>query len=383
MSDNIDLNHNNMIKRWWRAVDQHLIIALALLFMFSLMLVTTASPAVANRIGLVDNYFAIRQVIYLSAGGILIITFSMLDKKWIKRVAILGFLFTLVMLVLVKFVGHEVKGATRWISIAGFSYQPSEFMKPFFAIMVGWVLSLKYQDPSIETQLNFTLMGLYGTIALLLILQPDFGTLVMMTSVFILQIFVSGLPIIWLLMAFIVASFGISASYFLLPHVATRINNFLDPAASENYQVSRSIMAFEHGGIYGVGPGEGVIKQNIPDSHTDFIFAVSGEEFGAVISMVIVLIFAYIVIRTILKLVEENDKFIQFAALGIIGQFGLQAAINIGVTLNLLPTKGMTLPFISYGGSSTLSTSIAMGMLMGLTKRKARIHQFKLQNVEV
>lgn len=383
MSDNLDLNHHNVITRWWRSVDQHLIISLALLFAFSIILAATASPAVANRIGLVDNYFAMRQVVYLSIGGILVISCSMLDKKWIKRFAILGFLFSLLMLVLVKFVGYEVKGATRWISIAGFSYQPSEFMKPFFAIMVGWILSLKYQDPSLESQVNITLISIYSAIALLLILQPDFGTLVLMTSVFILQLFVSGLPMIWLFMAFIIGIFGISASYFMLPHVAARINKFLDPAAGENYQVTRSIMAFEHGGIYGVGPGEGVIKQNLPDSHTDFIFAVSGEEFGAIISIVIIMIFAYIVLRTIMKLMDEYDKFIQFASLGIIAQFGLQAAINIGVTLNLLPTKGMTLPFISCGGSSTLSTSLAIGMLMGLTKRKARIRQFRLQNIEV
>lgn len=370
----------NILRKWWRIVDQPTVISLAILFCFSLMLVTTSSSAVANRIGLVDNYFSSRQVLYLIAATILIIIFSSLEKKWIKRIAILGFLFSVAMLVLVKFFGYEVKGARRWISIGGFSYQPSEFIKPFFAVVVGWVLSLKYK---VEFP-SFQVCGmLYLIVAALLIIQPDFGMLVMITMVFGIQLFVAGLPFIWIAIAGCASIFGVVGAYMTLPHVTVRINNFLDPVASENYQVNRSIMAFEHGGIYGTGPGEGTVKQHLPDSHTDFIFAVAGEEFGAIICLIIIGAFGYIVIRTLLLLMRQDDKFVQFAATGIITQFGLQSAINIGVTLNLLPTKGMTLPFISYGGSSTMAISIAMGMLLGLTKRSAMGGRYRPEEYEM
>jgi len=371
---------NNFIKRWWKVIDQQTIIAMVILLAFSLMLVTTASPAVANRIGLTDNYFSSRHVVFLALAVIIILTFSLLDKKWIRRLAILGFLGSLVMLVLVKFYGFEVKGATRWINIGGFSYQPSEFMKPFFAVVTGWILSLHYHEDFPSFKVCFIL---FLCVAALLIIQPDFGMLVMVSAVFGIQLFVAGLPIIWLFIAIFASVFGSIGAYLLLPHVASRINRFLDPVNSENYQVTRSLEAFESGGLYGKGPGEGSVKQFLPDSHTDFIFAVAGEEFGAIICLMIIITFAYIVIRMLVNLLHEDDKFIQIAAIGIISQFGLQAVINMGVSLNLLPTKGMTLPFISYGGSSTLAISIGMGMLLGLTKRKASLVKYRLQNVEI
>jgi cell division protein FtsW len=371
---------NNFINRWWKVIDQQTIIAMVILLAFSLMLVTTASPAVANRIGLTDNYFSSRHVVFLALAVIIILTFSLLDKKWIRRLAIFGFLGSLLMLVLVKFYGFEVKGATRWINIGGFSYQPSEFMKPFFAVVTGWILSLHYYEEFPSFKVCFIL---FVSVAALLIIQPDFGMLVMVSAVFGIQLFVAGLPIIWLFIAIFASVFGSIGAYLLLPHVASRINRFLDPVNSENYQVTRSLEAFESGGLYGKGPGEGSVKQFLPDSHTDFIFAVAGEEFGAIICLMIIIIFAYIVIRILINLLHEDDKFIQIAAIGIISQFGLQAVINMGVSLNLLPTKGMTLPFISYGGSSTLAISIGMGMLLGLTKRKASLVKYRLQNVEI
>ena len=371
---------NNFINRWWKVIDQQTIIAMVILLAFSLMLVTTASPAVANRIGLTDNYFSSRHVVFLALAVIIILTFSLLDKKWIRRLAIFGFLGSLLMLVLVKFYGFEVKGATRWINIGGFSYQPSEFMKPFFAVVTGWILSLHYYEEFPSFKVCFIL---FVSVAALLIIQPDFGMLVMVSAVFGIQLFVAGLPIIWLFIAIFASVFGSIGAYLLLPHVASRINRFLDPVNSENYQGTRSLEAFESGGLYGKGPGEGSVKQFLPDSHTDFIFAVAGEEFGAIICLMIIITFAYIVIRILINLLHEDDKFIQIAAIGIISQFGLQAVINMGVSLNLLPTKGMTLPFISYGGSSTLAISIGMGMLLGLTKRKASLVKYRLQNVEI
>ncbi|WP_347938731.1 putative lipid II flippase FtsW [Rickettsia oklahomensis] len=371
---------NNFIKLWWRSTDRQIIISLIILFAFSLMLVTTSGSAVASRIGLEENYFASRQILYLVAASGLILLFSCFNKKWLRRFAILGFIASVVLLIAVKFLGYEVKGAVRWINILGISIQPSEFIKPFFAVVTGWILSLKFNDdfPSVTI-----CVILYYIVAILLIIQPDFGMLVMITAVFGIQLFIAGMPIFWIVLTGLLGMIGVTIAYFWLPHVTQRINSFLDPDSSENYQVSKSLKAFEHGGLYGRGPGEGAVKQMLPDSHTDFIFAVAGEEFGAIICLIVIGIFAFIVLRSLVKLLSEKDKFIQFAASGIIAQLGLQAIINIGVTLNLLPTKGMTLPFISYGGSSTLAVAIATGMLLGFTRHRTPLNSYKIHNIEI
>ncbi len=371
---------NNYIKRWWRSIDQQTIIALVILFVFSMMLVTTSGSAVANRIGLNDHYFASRQLFYLASALLLIVFFSFFPKKWLKRLSIIGFIVSVILLILVKLYGYEIKGATRWINILGFSMQPSEFIKPFFAVVTGWILSMKFEG---EFPGLFICTGLYVIVALLLIIQPDFGMLVMVTIVFGIQLFIAGMPILWIMFAIFMLVFGVTTAYFCLPHVAKRINNFLDHDNSNNYQVNKSIRAFEQGGLYGCGPGEGAVKQVLPDSHADFIFAVAGEEFGAIICLIIVGIFAFIVIRSLLKLINEEDKFIQLAASGITTQIGLQAIINIGVTLNLFPTKGMTLPFISYGGSSTCAIAIATGMLLGFTKHRTSFIRYKVQDIDI
>ncbi|BDU60546.1 cell division protein FtsW [Candidatus Rickettsia kotlanii] len=344
------------------------------------MLVTTSGSAVASRIGLEESYFASRQIFYLAAASGLILLFSCLNKKWLRRFAIVGFIASIVLLIAVKFFGYEVKGAVRWINILGLSIQPSEFIKPFFAVVTGWILSIKFNDdfPS------FTIcVILYSIVAILLIIQPDFGMLVMITAVFGIQLFIAGMPIFWIVLAGFLGMIGVTIAYFWLPHVTQRINSFLDSDSSENYQVSKSLKAFEHGGLYGRGPGEGAVKQVLPDSHTDFIFAVAGEEFGAIICLIVIGIFAFIVLRSLIKLLNETDKFVQFAASGIIAQLGLQAIINMGVTLHLFPTKGMTLPFISYGGSSTLAIAIATGMLLGFTRHRTPLNSYKIRNIEI
>ena len=374
----IDL-HKNFLWRWWRGIDQQTIIALGLLFAFSLMLVTTASPAVAMRIGLEESYFSTRQVAYLLIAATVIFVLSFMDRYLIKRGAIIGFMLSFILLILVKFFGYEVKGAKRWINIIGFSMQPSEFLKPCFSVMTAWILAMRENNvPSFSISIS-----LYAVVALVLITQPDFGMLIMVTAVWCVQLFISGLPILWILIAIAGGIMGIFGAYTMLPHVAQRINSFLDPATSENYQVTKSIAAFENGGLYGRGPGEGSVKQVLPDSHTDFIFAVAGEEFGAVVCLIIAAIFAFIVIRGLVMLVYEEDRFTILASVGLLSQFGLQSIINMGVTLNLLPTKGMTLPFISYGGSSTLSVAIGMGMLLALTRQHTSLTKYKSQILEL
>lgn len=369
----------NFIEKWWRQIDQSTMIAILILIIFSAMLVTTASPAVANRIGLVDNYFTTKQFLFLAIALFLIFVISSLSHYLLKAFVLTGFVLTIISLVIVKFYGHEIKGATRWINIAGFTLQPSEFVKPFFAILIGWLLSLKYID---DLPIIKICMFLYLLVATLLAIQPDFGMLVVLTSIFVIQLFVAGLPFILLLACLCGFSIIILAAYFIFPHVATRINSFLYLKVSENYQVNKSLMAFKEGGLYGKGPGEGAIKQNIPDSHTDFIFAVAGEEFGAIIAMFIIAVLAFLIIHNLLKLFKNDDAFIQIAGVGIISYIGMQAIFNIGVTLNLFPTKGMTLPLISYGGSSTIAISIALGLLMNLTKRKTSMVKYKRKDYE-
>lgn len=374
----IDL-HKNFLWRWWRAIDQQTIIALSLLFAFSLMLVTTSSPAVATRIGLEESYFSTRQVVYLLIAASIIFVLSFMDRDMIKRTALVGFLMSFILLVLVKFFGYEVKGAKRWINLFGFSMQPSEFLKPCFSVATAWIFSIREENvPSFSISV-FT----YLLVAAALITQPDFGMLIMVTAVWGVQLFISGLPVLWILIAIVGGIIGVFGAYNMLPHVAQRINSFLDPSSSENYQVTKSIAAFNNGGLYGRGPGEGSVKQVLPDSHTDFIFAVAGEEFGAIVCLIIAAIFAFIVIRGLIMLVYEDDRFTILASVGLLAQFGLQSVINMGVTLNLLPTKGMTLPFISYGGSSTLSVAIGMGMLLALTRQHTSLTKYKLQILEL
>jgi cell division protein FtsW len=371
--------HRSFLRSWWRSIDQQTIISLGLLFAFSLMLVTTASPAVAHRIGLEATYFSSRHTIYLLLGGISIFCISLIDIINIRRLGIIGLAASIILLILVKFYGYEVKGATRWINIAGFSMQPSEFVKPFFIIATAWILSMKSKEyPAFAISLV-----LYLTIITLLFLQPDFGMVVMVSLIWGVQLFVSGLPIIWIIIAMIGGAGLLLFAYNFLPHATDRINNFLNPKVGENYQVTKSLKAFEQGGLYGKGPGEGSVKQVLPDSHADFIFSVAGEEFGAIICLIIATIFAFIVVRGLLLLIDEEDRFTILAATGILCQFGLQAIINMGVTLNMLPTKGMTLPFISYGGSSTMAIAIGMGFLLSLTRKRGGLTKYRMQMLEL
>lgn len=377
MDDNHKININPIqifIWKWWRGIDQHLLIAVIILMSLSLLLVTTASSAVAGRIGLAEDYFANRHLVYSSISIICLLIFSSLDIAWLKRIIIAAIVVNIFMLIFVKLFGHEVKGAKRWINLFGFSYQPSEFIKPLFAVTTGWIFSL-----SCSKNLSFLMsLALYLIVAFLLIIQPDLGMLIALTGIWSLQLFVAGIPILWMIIVVASAILGIFAAYNFLPHVHERINSFIHPSEHENYQVSKSLEAFWQGGIFGRGPGEGNVKHMLPDSHTDFIFAVAGEEFGILVCIFISTVFAFIVIKGIIKLIRETDKFIMYASVGIIAQIGLQSAINMGVSLNLLPTKGMTLPFISYGGSSSLSISIAMGILLSLTRSRKHIVEYNV-----
>lgn len=364
----LDRTNKSLFGRWWWTIDRPTFFALfALLFLGSL-LVQAASPPVAERLGLDSYYFVTRHQIFAVLAFIVMVGMSLCSTAWVRRFAFLGLAGSLLLMVLVLFVGIETKGAHRWMSILGFSIQPSEFMKPFFAVVMAWICTQKYERayfPSYKVAI-----GLYVIAVGLLLAQPDFGMTVTVTAMWCIQLFMAGLPFVWVILLIILGAGGVFAAYTFLPHVANRINMFLDPSSGDSYQVRKSLEAFEHGGILGRGPGEGQVKHHLPDSHTDFIFSVAGEELGMLACVLIVCLFAFIVLRALSRVWNSKDIFTMLAVVGIIAQFGIQSIINMGVAINLLPPKGMTLPFISYGGSSTIAVAIGMGMLLALTRKR-------------
>jgi len=250
----------------------------------------------------------------------------------------------------------------------GFSLQPSEFMKPCFAIVAAWLFTLQRDTSTVPG--NLISFILFGIVVTLLILQPDLGQTLLVAAIWGMQLVLAGLSIYWVVGLIIAGSLGLLLAYALLPHVQTRIDIFLDPAGNDAYQVTQSILSFSKGGLFGRGPGEGSIKSALPDAHADFVFAVIGEEFGAIACFIIVFLVMIVVLRGFLRMMKEEDFFITLAASGILLQFGLQAIINMSSSLNLIPTKGMTLPFISYGGSSLLAMAFGMGAVLAFTRKR-------------
>lgn len=360
----------NLFTSWWWTVDRLTFFSIMAMVAVGSIMVTTASPAVAERIGLESFYFVQRQIIFsLLAVGVLF-TFSLFSPLTVRRFATLAFIIGIVFLVAVLFFGAEAKGAKRWLDIAGFSIQPSEFMKPIFIVLTAWMLAESKQRASFQG-IKIS-VALYLILVALLMAQPDLGMTLIISMVWMGQLFIAGLPLFWVAAFVTCVSVGILGAYAFFPHVTYRIDSFLASleGGGESYQVRKSLEAFSSGGFFGKGPGEGVVKQYVPDSHTDFIFAVAGEEFGALVCICMVGLYAFVVLRGLRRLMGEKDIFIVYAVAGLLIQFGVQSAINMGVTLNLLPTKGMTLPFISYGGSSILAISMAMGMMLALTRRR-------------
>lgn len=358
----------SMLGRWWWTVDRPTWFALIALMAIGAVMVTAASPMIAERIGLPSFHFVHRHVVFLVLSFVAMFGISVMPIGQVRQLAFLTFFISLLLLLVLPWIGYENKGAVRWIRFAGLSIQPSEFLKPAFAVVAAWVFSEKYRHadfPSYKVAI-----GLYALVIGLLIIQPDFGMSVVMTGVFALQFFLAGVPLIWVSVLVILALGGAVSAYWFLPHVTKRIDRFLDPSSGDNYQVEKSLEAFQNGGWLGRGPGEGEVKAYIPDSHTDFIFAVAGEEYGVLICLLIIGLYGFIVLRGFMRMMNQQNVFIVLATAGLLGQFALQAIINMGVAVNLLPAKGMTLPFLSYGGSSLLAMGLAMGMLLALTRKQ-------------
>jgi cell division protein FtsW len=281
------------------------------------------------------------------------------------------FLIGIVAMVLVLFLGYETKGAKRWLMIFGVSVQPSELIKPAFLVVSAWLLAEKHADPEFRG-MQYTLV-LLAIVSLLTVLQPDIGmTLVIAGSCFT-QIFIAGMPLFWVFSVVAAGIVGLTLSYFFIPHVTSRIDSFFHPElidADQLYQIRQSIEAFHHGGWFGCGPGEGIVKRLVPDAHSDFVFSVAGEEYGLLMCAFIASLFAFIVIRSLLHITNIKDLFIVYSVAGLAIQFGLQAFVNMSTALRLIPTKGMTLPFVSYGGSSMLAIGIGIGMILSLTRKR-------------
>ncbi|HYZ24291.1 MAG TPA: putative peptidoglycan glycosyltransferase FtsW [Rhodopila sp.] len=360
---------DSKLGRWWFSVDRWILGAIGLLIGFGYVMMLAASPAVAERIGTSRDMFIFKQVAFLAVAGVIVVGVSLLSPREIRRLAIIGCLIALAMTAATMVVGIEIKGARRWIALPGMSVQPSEFLKPCFAVVAAWLLSEGRKSRRFPgTLLAFMI---FGVILLLLKSQPDIGMLAVITVVFLAQLYVNGMPLTLVGIALGCLGGGAVAAYTLFPHVRSRVTRFWD-GTGDNYQVTTALEAFGNGGLLGRGPGEGHVKDILPDAHADFVFAVAGEEYGMLLCVIILAIFAFIVLRGLLRLLREQDTFIVLSCTGLVTGFGLQAFVNMASTLRLIPTKGMTLPFISYGGSSALAVALGMGMLLALTRRRGR-----------
>jgi cell division protein FtsW len=356
----------SLVGYWWWTIDRWNMGAVAILAMLGALLTLAASPAIAERLNLDTFYFARRQIVFLALGLSAMIAISFLSLRGVRRFSVVLMVVSVILMILTLFFGDEIKGASRWLRIGGISIQASEFVKPAFAILAAWMFSVSRLDDRIPGYSIAT--GMYFFVIALLLLQPDVGMSIVISAIWGMQIFVAGLPLTFVIA---VAAFFLAGSfcaYFVFDHVRGRVDRFLDPDVSVGFQVSRSIEAFRNGGWTGRGPGEGRVKEVLPDAHADFILAVAGEEFGLIVCMVIVALFLFVVLRGFTRIFKDDDFFVLLAVTGLLVQFAIQAIINMASTLNLMPPKGMTLPFISYGGSSTLALGLGMGMVLALTR---------------
>ncbi len=356
----------SILGRWWWTLDRWALLVLTLLFAVGAILTVAASPGAAARIGLEPFYFVRHQFAFMAPALLIMLAVSMLSPRGVRRMAVLILAVGLVCVAATHFAGVEAKGASRWLSLGGFTFQPSEFVKPCFAVVAAWMFA-EYRQSE-----NFPGRAIAGALLLitvaLLLLQPDFGMAVTVTAVWFVQFFLAGLSLWWVGLSLALTLGLVTAAYGIFPHVAKRIDLFIDPSSGDSYQVTTSLKAFQQGGLLGKGPGEGVVKGYLPDAHTDFIFAVAAEEFGMLAALAIVGLFSFVVLRGLARIVREANLFVLLAVAGLLTQFGLQALINMGVTVQLLPAKGMTLPFVSYGGSSLIASALGMGMVLALTR---------------
>lgn len=355
------------LSEWWWTLDKLLLAAVLTLMVAGVILSLAASPPVATRIGLDPFHFFNRHVVFIVPSFIVLIATSFLSPHQIRRTALIVFVISLILIVATLLFGPEVKGSRRWITILGINIQASETAKPAFVVVVAWLFAESARRPEMPaTTLSLAaLLTLVG----LLVAEPDFGQTMLVLMVWGALFFMAGMRMIWVFGLAGAAGAGLFSAYLFVPHVARRIKRFMDPASGDTFQVDMAMESFAHGGWFGQGPGEGTVKRILPDSHTDFVFAVAAEEFGIILCLILLSLFAFVVIRSLMRAYKTEDLFVRFAASGLAILFGVQAAINMAVNLHLVPAKGMTLPFISYGGSSMISLAYGIGMLLALTRQ--------------
>ena len=356
---------------WAWTIDRWLLAAIALLIVSGLVFAMAGSPPVAERLHLATFHFVNRQVAYLLPALAVMLGASLLSPRHVRRAALIIFIISLALVIATLFFGQEVKGARRWL----FGVQPSEFLKPAFVVMVAWAFSEGARRKDVPG--NLIAILLFPLTITPLVLQPDFGQTMLITIVWGALFFMAGLHLIWVVGLGGLAGASALLAYKFVPHVHARIEAFLEPpppvaGVPTNFQSETALESFIAGSWFGKGPGEGTVKRILPDSHTDFIFAVIGEEFGVIVCIALAMLFAFIVVRGLFSAARNQDPFCRFATAGLVMLFGLQSLINMAVNVHLMPAKGMTLPFISYGGSSLISLSLGMGFLLAVTRRRPR-----------
>jgi cell division protein FtsW len=355
---------------WWWTVDRLTLGAIGALMLTGVVLSLAASPPVAGRLGLDPFYFVNRHILFLFPSIAIMLAVSFLSPHQIRRLSIVVFVISLAMVAATPHFGAEIKGAKRWLIFFGVNIQPSEFLKPAFVILIAWLFGESAKRPDMPA--NAIAFSLLLMVVALLVIQPDFGQTMLIVLVWSALFFMAGMRVVWMFGIAGIAGMGLLSAYFTVPHVARRIQRFLDPASGDTFNIDIATESFMRGGWFGQGPGEGTVKRLLPESHTDFVFAVAAEEFGVALCLVLVSLFAFIVIRALIRAMRNDDPFPRFAAAGLTMLFATQSAINMSVNLHLIPAKGMTLPFISYGGSSMISLAYAMGMLLALTREQPR-----------
>lgn len=356
------------IAEWWWTVDRELMFALVALMAFGVLLSFAASPPVAERIGLGPWHFTQRHAMFCLPALAVMVLASFVNARWSRIIALLTLVGGIVLLFLTLRYGVEIKGARRWISFLGQSIQPTEFVKPAFAIIAAWLLSEKMKRKDVPS--HTLTLGLLVVIVVPLLLQPDVGQTALVAITYGALLFLSGIS--W----WLIASLGgaavvlIGMAYMFFPHVARRIDAFINPETGDNYQAERALESLLEGGWFGKGPGEGIAKRYLPDAHADFVFAAGASEFGILFCLMLVALIAFIVLRALYLAQNQQSLFNRLAASALAVQFGVQSAINLTVNLNLIPPKGMTLPFVSYGGTSMAAIALGMGLLLALTRKK-------------
>jgi cell division protein FtsW len=354
-----------LLARWWWTVDRPLLGVLGLLALSGLIMVFASSPPVAVRLGLPSWHFVTRHLVYLAPAALLLLGCSLLSPRGVYRAAIGLLAFSVLMLVATLIIGVETNGSSRWISFGAFALQPGEFAKPAL-IVVG--AALLARAPGLDNA--WPVLGLGLLVMMLLLAQPDVGMALMVGAVIGVQLFVAGLPWLLVLGALLLSMVILWQAYSWFPHVAARIDRFIDPTSGDYYQVGLALKAVKSAAWFGSGPGEGRLKNQIPDAHSDFVFAVAAEEFGLIACLILIGLFTFVMLRGLKRTELVADRFALIAGAGLLAHFGLQAMVNLGVNLSMLPATGMTLPFISYGGSALCAMAIGMGMFLALTRRR-------------